>query len=214
MFLKSGYAPPEQYLKNGKQGPWVDVYGLCATIYMALTRIQPPDSLNRLQAEKLPPLTANSDIPRSLANIIEKGMSLKIADRYPSMTVLYKAITEHTPIHKTKKYFYLFALLIFSIGLLILYFISQPLQSNLTASSNDIPVSSEESGATSKLSGEATDAPHSTSEETTTSAATTTESQPVNTTTKQAKKEKNTGFSYNVLPIEEDEYQVLPIEED
>lgn len=228
VFLKSGYAPPEQYLKNGKQGPWIDVYGLCATIYMALTRIQPPDSLNRLQAEKLPSLTTNSDVPRSLANIIEKGMSLKIADRYPSMAVLYKAITEHTHIHKPNKWFYLITLLIFSIGLFILSFIWHPMKSNSPVPDNDIPVSSEETTTASTERDSTSEEPDTTStdtrettedflspsEDTTTASTVSTENRPVNTTAKQTKKEKDTSSSYNVLPLEEDEYQVLPLEED
>ena len=147
VFLKSGYAPPEQYLKNGKQGPWIDIYGLCATMYMALTRIQPPDSLNRIQADTLPSLITNSDAPRSLANIIEKGMSLKIADRYPSMSSLYKEIVGYAEIKKSNKLLYPITLFIIVIGLFILYVIGHPVQSNTPESTESVPAnnSSEES---------------------------------------------------------------------
>lgn len=236
VFLKSGYAPPEQYLKNGKQGPWIDVYGLCATMYMALTRIQPPDSLNRIQADNLPSLITNSDAPRSLAKIIEKGMSLKIADRYPSMSSLYKEIMGHTKIKQSHNLLYSIALLIIVIGLFILYIIGHPVQSNAPEPTGTVPanISSEESdsnstnqdstpeasdittevsGTASKESDTATEDSGTTSNKTENTAATN-KNNPKNDTTEQSTKAKDSNSSYKVLPIEEDEYHVLPIEED
>ncbi|MGN0154152.1 MAG: protein kinase [Lachnospiraceae bacterium] len=92
IMLKSGYAPPEQYLDDGKQGAWTDIYALCATMYMALTGFAPTDSIRRIQQDELPSLAAHADISSWQAASIEKGMSLTAADRFQNMESLYQAL--------------------------------------------------------------------------------------------------------------------------
>lgn len=92
VILKSGYAPPEQYLSDGKQGAWTDIYALCATMYMTLTGFAPPESIRRIQQEELPSLAEHADISSWQAATIEKGMSLTAADRFQNMESLYQAL--------------------------------------------------------------------------------------------------------------------------
>jgi len=54
--LSEGYAPIEQYQRNGKQGPWTDVYGAAATLYTMLTGQVPPSATDRLGEDSLPGL--------------------------------------------------------------------------------------------------------------------------------------------------------------
>lgn len=95
IMLKPGYAPEEQYRTHGNQGPWTDVYALCATMYRCITGSVPPESLERAYQESLPPiLSISPDCPPAAASAIEKGMSIYPEDRFQSMQELYSALYE------------------------------------------------------------------------------------------------------------------------
>jgi len=51
--LSEGYAPIEQYQRNGKQGPWTDVYGAAATLYTMVTGQVPPAATDRVSHDTL-----------------------------------------------------------------------------------------------------------------------------------------------------------------
>ncbi len=51
----SGYAPFEQYIAGGEQGPWTDVYAAAATLYKLLTGVVPPNALERMAKDSLVP---------------------------------------------------------------------------------------------------------------------------------------------------------------
>ena len=101
VILKAGYAPPEQYIPNGKMGPWTDVYGICATIYYALTQTQPMDSLARMQQtnqtdsteKKLSAIQSEGGLEEYQMKAILTGLSLSIKERYPSVSMLLNSLT-------------------------------------------------------------------------------------------------------------------------
>lgn len=90
IFLKHGYAPIEQYDRNGNQGPWTDVYSLCATMYYLLAGIKLQKAYERVAEDKTIPLNMfNIEIEDYQANAILKGLNVQIEDRYQSMAELY-----------------------------------------------------------------------------------------------------------------------------
>jgi serine/threonine protein kinase len=50
-----GFAPAEQYLPDGKQGPWSDLYSLAGVMYWLVTGHLPTESLARLREDPMPP---------------------------------------------------------------------------------------------------------------------------------------------------------------
>lgn len=51
--VSAGYAPLEQYMRDGHQGPWTDIYALSAVLYRAVTDANPPDAVSRVKSDKV-----------------------------------------------------------------------------------------------------------------------------------------------------------------
>ena len=89
VILKSGYAPVEQYSEKGTQGPWTDIYALCATMYKCITGKTPEESLQRLlQDNVLWPSELGCKITPQQEAILKRGMAVKKEDRYPDLSSL------------------------------------------------------------------------------------------------------------------------------
>ena len=84
--LKPGYAPPEQYQTHGVQGPWTDIYALCATMYKCITGENPPDAIDRLVDDHLKKISAfRIPVLPQIEEAIIKGMSVAAKDRYQNV---------------------------------------------------------------------------------------------------------------------------------
>lgn len=98
--IKHGFAPWEQYLTNGNQGPWTDIYALCVTAYFALSGQNPPRSTERRLNDTIVPLeTLAPGVPRQICQVIHKGMAVLVEDRYQSIAQLRAALNGGTPYH-------------------------------------------------------------------------------------------------------------------
>ena len=95
VLLKAGYAPEEQYRKHSDQGPWTDVYALCATVYRCVTGKVPQDALNRLVEDTLQrPSQMGIKIMPALENVLMYGLAVRKKDRCQDMTELKRLLEE------------------------------------------------------------------------------------------------------------------------
>ena len=74
-------------------GSWTDIYALCATIYYYLSGDNPVEVIERISGKKLKNLSEyNTSVFPELENVILKGMSVDIKDRYHNMEEFCEAL--------------------------------------------------------------------------------------------------------------------------
>ncbi len=100
VILKHGYAPSEQYYAKGNQGPWTDIYSLCATMYKMLTGQLPPNSIERMEKDEYvsPSAWGVSVSPRTEA-VLAKGLAVRAADRYQNLGQMLNDLYGNTPVN-------------------------------------------------------------------------------------------------------------------
>lgn len=104
ILLKPGFAPPEQYSMDGVQGPWTDVYALCATFYNIVSGQKLIDAMYRYRGQKQPNLyELGCPVSKKTSDVIAKGMELEYKNRYKDFSDLLNDIDIVTSNRSTKK---------------------------------------------------------------------------------------------------------------
>lgn len=103
VMLKPGYAPEEQYRSRGKQGPWSDVYALCATIYRCVTGKLPDESMERMYKDELKPVSFYVGIDPQVNQAIMQGLAVHMEDRLQNAEMLYKALYQKDAMAEPRK---------------------------------------------------------------------------------------------------------------
>jgi serine/threonine protein kinase len=93
IMLKPGFAPEEQYRSRGVQGPWTDIYALCATMYKAITGVTPDESSERMRRDEIKrPSELGVAMPSAQAAVLMKGMAVLQEDRWQSIDEMMAAM--------------------------------------------------------------------------------------------------------------------------
>jgi serine/threonine protein kinase len=109
VYVKTGYAPLEQYDTHGNQGQWTDVFAFACTIYRSITGTLPANALTRSKssAELKSPIELGADINRNQEQVLLKGMEIDYQKRYQDIDSFYQALlaarSDSQPQPKQKK---------------------------------------------------------------------------------------------------------------
>ena len=104
IILKHGYAPEEQYRSHGEQGPWTDVYALCAVLYRMLTGTVPEPAMDRLFSDGLKRSEElGVAVSPAVSEAIMRGLAVKKEDRIQSVRELLDVLYEGRQAGKDRK---------------------------------------------------------------------------------------------------------------
>jgi TonB family protein len=105
VILKPGFAPIEQYAESAtmRQGPWTDVYALCAVGYFMITGRAPSPSVTRVLADDVVPLSASmaGRFPDAMLAALDAGLTVRPQQRPQTIAALRELMDGATPADET-----------------------------------------------------------------------------------------------------------------
>lgn len=91
--LKKGFAPYEQYQREGNQGPWTDLYSLAATLYYCLTRKMVPEALSRVMNDSIKlPSQYGAVLSKEVEKALMQALNVKSEFRFSSVDAFMNAL--------------------------------------------------------------------------------------------------------------------------
>ena len=86
VLLKPGYAPPEQYRSNTRQGRYTDVYALASTFYYLCCGVMLPDAMERCAGTTYTPAWKLApEMSRQMSAVLDKALQLDYHTRYQTV---------------------------------------------------------------------------------------------------------------------------------
>ena len=98
--ISHGFSPIEQYQSSG-QGPWTDIYSVCATLYYMVTGEIPVSAVDRVTPERDPlrrPDEFIDGLSTNFCDTIMQGLAIKAVDRYQSAGELQQSLGSVPPV--------------------------------------------------------------------------------------------------------------------
>lgn len=93
-YLSNGYSAKEQYVADATKTFATDIYSLGATMYFALSGVQPVSAIDRITVDSLlSPANLNASIEYYLSNAVMRAMSLQSENRYQNIRDFKNAIS-------------------------------------------------------------------------------------------------------------------------
>jgi serine/threonine protein kinase len=89
-----GFAAPEQYSQRDRLGPWTDIYSVGATMYACIAKVAPPPANERVEKDKLTPVSRSHVglYSKGLLELIDAMLKLSYTERPQSVFTVQKRL--------------------------------------------------------------------------------------------------------------------------
>lgn len=95
VLIKQGFAPPEQYRSDTRQGRYTDVYALASTFYCLITGMMLPDSTERMAGTPYTPAwKVIPEMTRQMSNVLDKALRLDYNTRYQAVSEFLRELED------------------------------------------------------------------------------------------------------------------------